>query len=92
MTQFHTVVLCVYVADSATFLASNSVGTLSPLKQPGFFKLNIAEFVLLHQYCNFVFEFVFVLQNYIVPLLTLCMLYVLSPVRVQAVCPSVWSQ
>ena len=54
--QFHTVSLCLYVADPATFLASNSVlGTLFSSENSLFiqsYKLN-SEFVLLpHQCCK----------------------------------------
>ena len=51
-TQFHTVLLCLYVADPATFLALNSIlGTLFPSENSLFIqlwrKINIPQYLLL---------------------------------------------
>ena len=62
-TQFHTVLLCLYVADPATFLISNSVRTT---------EIYIPEFISSphknYTYPNSVFEFLH--ENYIALLLT----------------------
>ena len=50
-TQFHTVLLCLYVADPATVLASNSdLGPCFPLRSPCLFSYgrikNVSAFVI----------------------------------------------
>ena len=73
LIKFHAVLLCLYVADPANFLASNSVlGTLFSSENSLFIqgKKNNCKFVILsHRYCkypNSKFEFPF--QNYPMPL------------------------